>query len=203
MKDSSQKTRNDLYGLLLGPLLSQDEGIDAEILSNLALTSLKFASLNRNLPIFSHLLSKATINLQRNDSRLYQNVFGCNFKNPIGLAAGFDKNGVGAGVWNYFGFGFAELGTITWHPQKGNPKPRLFRIAKEKAALNRMGFNNFGAKQFLKTFKEQKLENSGYRPIILGINLGKSKITNLIECEPISITANGENSFIRLYNIKY
>ncbi len=179
MKNFSKENKDDLYGLLLGPLLSQDDGIDAETLSNLALNSLKLASLKRNVPIFSNLLSKATINLQRNDSRLNQNIFGCNFKNPIGLAAGFDKNGVGAGVWNYFGFGFAELGTITWHPQRGNPKPRLFRIAKEKAALNRMGFNNLGAQKFLKTLEEQKLEPPGHRPIVLGINLGKSKITNL------------------------
>ena len=82
---------------------------------------------------------------------LNQHLLGLDFSNPIGLAAGFDKNGVGAGLWNYFGFGFAELGTITWHAQEGNPKPRLFRIAKEKAALNRMGFNNQGAENFLKT----------------------------------------------------
>ena len=179
MQKFSKENKDDLYRLLLGPLLSQDDGIDAETLSNLALNSIQFASLKRNLPIFSNLLSKATINLQRNDSKLNQKIFGCNFRNPIGLAAGVDKNGGGAGVWNYFGFGFAELGTITWHPQEGNPKPRLFRLAKEKAALNRMGFNNFGAQKFLKTLEEQELEPPGHRPIVLGINLGKSKITNL------------------------
>ena len=175
----SKNKNNDLYNILLGQLLSQDEGIDAEILSNSALKAIKFASLNRNFPIFSNILSKASIDFQRNDKNLNQIIFGSHFKNPLGLAAGFDKNGVGAGLWSYFGFGFAELGTITWHPQKGNPKPRLFRIAKEKAALNRMGFNNDGAEKFLKTIEKQQIPNPGNRPCVLGINLGKSKITPL------------------------
>ena len=177
----SKNKKNDLYNILLGQLLSQDEGIDAEILTNSALNAIKFASLNRNFPIISNILLKASNDFQRNSSSLNQIVFGSHFKNPLGLAAGFDKNGVGAGLWNYFGFGFAELGTITWHAQKGNPKPRLFRIAQEKAALNRMGFNNEGAEKFLKTLEKQKIPAPGNRPCVLGINLGKSKITPLDE----------------------
>ena len=177
----SNNKKNDLYNILLGQLLSQDEGIDAEILSNSALSAIKFASLNRNLPLISNILANASSDFQRNNRSLNQNIFGSNFKNPLGLAAGFDKNGVGAGLWNYFGFGFAELGTITWHAQKGNPKPRLFRIAKEKAALNRMGFNNEGAEKFLKTIEKQKISAPGNRPCVLGLNLGKSKITPLHE----------------------
>ena len=177
----SKNKKNDLYNILLGQLLSQDEGIDAEILSNSALNAIKFASLNRNFPIISNILFKASSDFQRNNTNLNQIIFGSHFKNPVGLAAGFDKNGVGAGLWSYFGFGFAELGTITWHAQKGNPKPRLFRIAKEKAALNRMGFNNEGAEQFLKTIEKQKIPAPGKRPCVLGINLGKSKITPLDE----------------------
>ena len=177
----SKNKKNDLYNILLGQLLSQDEGIDAEILTNSALNAIKFASLNRNFPIISNILLKASSDFQRNNSSLNQIIFGSHFKNPLGLAAGFDKNGVGAGLWNYFGFGFAELGTITWHAQKGNPKPRLFRIAKEKAALNRMGFNNEGAEKFLKTIEKQKIPAPGNRPCVLGINLGKSKITPLDE----------------------
>ena len=173
--------KNDLYNILLGQLLSQDEGIDAEILTNSALNAIKFASLNRNFPLISNILLKASSDFQRNNSSLNQIIFGSHFKNPVGLAAGFDKNGVGAGLWNYFGFGFAELGTITWHAQEGNPKPRLFRIAKEKAALNRMGFNNQGAENFLKTIEKQKILAPGNRPCVLGINLGKSKITPLDE----------------------
>ena len=177
----SKNKKNDLYNILLGQLLAQDEGIDAEILTNSALNAIRIASLNRNFPIFSNILAKASSDFQRNNSRLNQIVFGSHFKNPLGLAAGFDKNGVGAGLWNYFGFGFAELGTITWHAQKGNPKPRLFRIAKEKAALNRMGFNNEGAKKFFKTIEKQQIPAPGNRPCVLGINLGKSKITPLDE----------------------
>ena len=173
--------KNDLYKILLGQLLSQDEGIDAEILTNSALNAIKLASLNRNFPIISNILLNAASDLQRNNSSLNQIIFGTQFKNPLGLAAGFDKNGVGAGLWNYFGFGFAELGTITWHAQRGNPKPRLFRIAKEKAALNRMGFNNLGAEHFLKTLEKQQIPTPGNRPCVLGINLGKSKITPLDE----------------------
>ena len=175
----SKNKKSDLYNILLGQLLSQDEGIDAEILTNTALKAIKFASLNRNFPIISNILLKASSDFQRDHSSLNQIIFGTQFKNPLGLAAGFDKNGVGAGLWNYFGFGFAELGTITWHAQKGNPKPRLFRIAKEKAALNRMGFNNQGAKHFLKTLEKQRIPAPGNRPCVLGINLGKSKITPL------------------------
>ena len=177
----SKNKKNDFYNILLGQLLSQDEGIDAEILTNSALNAIKFASLNRNFPLISNILLKASSDFQRNNSSLNQIVFGSHFKNPVGLAAGFDKNGVGAGLWNYFGFGFAELGTITWHAQEGNPKPRLFRIAKEKAALNRMGFNNEGAEKFLKTIEKQKILAPGNRPCVLGINLGKSKITPLDE----------------------
>ena len=181
MKNNYKNKKNDLYKVLLGPLLEQDEGIDAETLSNSALNAIKLASLNRNFPIISNIISKASNDFQRNNSKLNQIIFGTNFENPLGLAAGFDKNGVGAGLWNYFGFGFAELGTTTWHAQKGNPKPRLFRIAKEKAALNRMGFNNEGAKQFFKTIEKQKIASPGNRPCVLGINLGKSKITPLDE----------------------
>ena len=177
----SKNKKNDLYNILLGKLLSQDEGIDAEILTNSALSVVKLASLNRNLPIISNIILKSTSDLQRNNSNLNQIIFNTQFKNPLGLAAGFDKNGVGAGLWNYFGFGFAELGTITWHAQRGNPKPRLFRIAKEKAALNRMGFNNLGAKHFLKTLEQQQIPSPGNRPCVLGMNLGKSKITPLDE----------------------
>ena len=173
--------KNDLYNILLGQLLSQDEGIDAEILSNSALNAIKFASLNRNFPIISNILSKASSDFQRDYTSLNQIIFDSSFKNPLGLAAGFDKNGVGAGLWNYFGFGFAELGTITWHAQKGNPKPRLFRIAKEKAALNRMGFNNEGAEKFIQTIEKQKIPLPGNRPCVLGINLGKSKVTPIDE----------------------
>ena len=91
------------------PFLKKDDGIDAEQLSQLVLFALGQASINRNLPVVSGLLSKIYHDLQLNDSRLEQKLFGTLFKNPVGLAAGFDKNGIAATIWDHFGFGFAEL----------------------------------------------------------------------------------------------
>lgn len=105
--------------------------------------------------------------------KLTQSLWGLTFANPIGLAAGFDKDGVAANVWSSFGFGFAELGTVTFHAQPGNPQPRLFRLNEDLAALNRMGFNNQGAAALRSRLEHRQ---SG---IPIGINLGKSKITPL------------------------
>lgn len=105
--------------------------------------------------------------------RLQQTIFGIPFANPVGLAAGFDKNAVAVKAWPRFGFGFAELGTVTAHPQPGNPKPRLFRIPEDFAIVNRMGFNNDGAAAVAERLV-------GVHPEIpIGINIGKSKITPL------------------------
>ena len=168
-----------VYRRWFGPLLAKDEGIDAEQLSRTALTALGQASLRRGWPGVSTVLDGVAAELQHRDLRLEQVLFGCRFSNPVGLAAGFDKNGVAAGIWDRFGFGFAEVGTVTWHAQPGNPRPRLFRLASEQAALNRMGFNNDGAAAMLRTLERQTLPPPGQRPAVLGINLGKSKITSL------------------------
>ncbi|MCP9808151.1 quinone-dependent dihydroorotate dehydrogenase [Cyanobium sp. HWJ4-Hawea] len=168
-----------LYGQFVGPLLAADGGADAEQLSQLTLTALAQASLRRQWPGVSGALNGLAAELQRTDPRLGQSLFGCRFANPVGLAAGFDKNAVAAGIWHCFGFGFAELGSVTWHGQPGNPKPRLFRLAAEQAALNRMGFNNGGAQEVRRILERQKLRPTGQRPAVLGINLGKSKITPL------------------------
>ena len=167
------------YQRWLGPLLARVEGVDAEQLSRSALLALGQASLRRNWPGVSTVLQGVAAELQRRDLRLEQVLFGCRFANPVGLAAGFDKNGVAAGLWDRFGFGFAEVGTVTWHRQPGNPRPRLFRLAAERAALNRMGFNNDGAEAMLRTLERQALAAPGQRPAVLGINLGKSKVTPL------------------------
>ncbi|NMG09159.1 quinone-dependent dihydroorotate dehydrogenase [Brasilonema sp. UFV-L1] len=113
------------------------------------------------------------------DARLEQNLFGLRFPNPLGLAAGFDKDGVAVPMWSKLGFGFAEVGTVTFHAQPGNPRPRLFRLPLDKAALNRMGFNNQGAAAMAARLTEVKQELNISIPI--GINLGKSKITPLEE----------------------
>jgi dihydroorotate dehydrogenase len=95
----------------------------------------------------------------------------------MGLAAGFDKDGEAVLAWPFFGFGFAELGTVTRFPQPGNPSPRLFRLVEDEAALNRMGFNNQGAEALRNRLSRVWPE---HRPDIpIGINLGKSKVTDL------------------------
>lgn len=112
---------------------------------------------------------------------LEQQLWGLTFRNPIGLAAGFDKDGIAAGIWDSLGFGFAELGTVTYHAQPGNPPPRLFRLPLDQAAINRMGFNNRGAAALAETLIQlrQSQAEAGQPTIPLGINLGKSKVTSL------------------------
>jgi len=109
------------------------------------------------------------------DGNLARTVFGVRFPNPIGLAAGFDKNGVAINRWRELGFGFVELGTVTRHAQPGNPKPRMFRYVADQAVVNRMGFNNDGADALA-----DRLQNA-QAGIPVGINLGKSKVTPLEE----------------------
>jgi dihydroorotate dehydrogenase len=109
--------------------------------------------------------------------RLEQTLWGLNFKNPLGLAAGFDKDGMAAGIWSSFGFGFAELGAVTLHAQAGNPLPRMFRLPLDRAALNRMGANNLGAAVMAETLQQAWQRQP--RQIPIGINLCKSKITSL------------------------
>jgi dihydroorotate dehydrogenase len=105
-------------------------------------------------------------------------LFGLRFPNPIGLAAGMDKFAAALPIWEKIGFGFCELGGVTWQPQPGNPQPRMFRAVADEAIVNRMGFNNCGAEIFAQKFRDWK--NSGRWPKSpVGINLGKSKITPL------------------------
>jgi dihydroorotate dehydrogenase len=164
---------------MVEPLLRTDEGVDAEQLSRLTLMGLSQVALRRDWPLVQGALAGLGAELQRRDPRLQQALFGCRFANPVGLAAGFDKNGVAAAIWHCFGFGFAELGTITAQPQQGNPRPRLFRLAAERAALNRMGFNNLGAVAVRRILEQQALPASGQRSAVLGINLGKSREVSL------------------------
>src|SRR3954464_3362595 len=79
--------------------------------------------------------------------RLRQQAFGLGFRNPIGLAAGLDKQGAAVPAWSALGFGFTEIGTVTPRPQPGNPRPRLFRLREDRAVINRFGFNSAGAEQ--------------------------------------------------------
>ncbi|MEA5618072.1 quinone-dependent dihydroorotate dehydrogenase [Cronbergia sp. UHCC 0137] len=169
----------DIYQALVSPVLFTLVKADPEWLHQQTIRSLKWLSETSVYPPTSWLNQCLRRSLCLNDPRLAQNLFGLNFSNPLGLAAGFDKDGVAAGVWSNLGFGFAELGTVTYHPQPGNPQPRLFRLPSDQAALNRMGFNNSGAEAMATRLKLSKQELILSPVIPIGLNLGKSKITPL------------------------
>ena len=105
------------------------------------------------------------------------NVMGLNFKGPFGMAAGFDKNAEMVKELGQLGFSHVEIGTVTRHAQEGNPKPRLFRLKKDLSLINRMGFNNDGADAVARRLEKLR-SSSGNLPVI-GVNIGKSKITEL------------------------
>jgi dihydroorotate dehydrogenase len=104
------------------------------------------------------------------DKRLETEVFGLKFKNPVGLAAGFDKDAVLYNELSNFGFGFIEIGTLTPKAQDGNPKKRLFRLKQDAAIINRMGFNNKGIQAAIEKLKQNK-------GVLIGGNIGKNKLT--------------------------
>ncbi len=106
-------------------------------------------------------------------------VLGLSFSSPFGIAAGFDKNAVAVKELGELGFSHVEIGTVTRHPQSGNPKPRLFRLVKDQALINRMGFNNEGADRVAKRLT--KLRASGAKLPLVGVNIGKSKVTELAD----------------------
>ena len=127
----------------------------------------------------SRLLSSLIGNLY-SSPELPSNHFSLDFPNPLGIAAGMDKNGAAVPAWQSLGYGFSEIGGITLHDQSGNPKPRMFRASAEKALVNRMGFNNIGAHALHKRLKDWK-DRGLWPDSPVGINLGKSKITKLEE----------------------
>lgn len=106
------------------------------------------------------------------DSRLERRVFGLTFPNPVGLAAGFDKDGKHLEAMSSLGFGFIEVGTVTPKPQRGNPRPRLFRLPADEALINRMGFNNEGVGALVARLRSNRPER-----LIIGGNIGKNKVT--------------------------
>jgi dihydroorotate dehydrogenase len=106
-------------------------------------------------------------------------AFGLEFSSPFGIAAGFDKNAMAVMELGQLGFSHVEIGTVTRYPQSGNPKPRLFRLVKDQSLINRMGFNNDGADQVASRLA--KLRASGAKLPIIGVNIGKSKITELVD----------------------
>ena len=156
-----------LHKKILRPLLFQQ---DSERAHNFVVTQLARASKNK--------FSCDLIGKLYGSPELPTEVFGLKFPNPVGLAAGMDKHAAAVPGWSALGFGFCELGGVTWHAQPGNPKPRMFRAIPDEAVINRMGFNNSGAEAVAQKLTEWK--NSGRWPTHpVGINLGKSKITPL------------------------
>jgi dihydroorotate dehydrogenase len=105
-------------------------------------------------------------------------LFGLTFPNPIGLAAGLDKNGVALPAWAALGFGFVEIGTVTAKAQPGNPEPRIFRLPKQQALINRLGFNNDGADAIAERLGKLR-ESERWPAVPVGINIGKSRATPL------------------------
>ncbi len=166
----------DIYQLAVRPLLFSAFKADPELVHKQSLALLHSIDSTPTSPLSK--LAKASFQQYfcRAERQLEQSLFGLSFNNPVGLAAGFDKDGIAAGMWQYLGFGFAELGTVTYHPQPGNPQPRLFRLPQDRAALNRMGFNNLGSAAMAEALKQR--QHSDFT-IPIGINLGKSKIAPL------------------------
>lgn len=118
------------------------------------------------------------------NSALEQTIWGLPFRNPIGLAGGFDKNARCICWWDWLGFSYAEIGTVTPLPQVGNPKPRLFRYHDEQALVNRMGFNNEGA-DAIRDRLENHHQKKSNKPFVLGISIGKQKDTPADDIERV------------------
>ncbi len=151
-----------MYKSLLRPLLFK---LDPEKVHYLTADALKATY---RLP-FAKSIAKGMFQVQ--DPRLERELFGLKFPNPVGLAAGFDKDAKLIDEFENFGFGFIEIGTLTPKPQEGNPKPRLFRLPEDQAIINRMGFNNEGVDAAVQRLRQRKSK------VIVGGNIGKNKVT--------------------------
>lgn len=170
-----------VYKQLVFPLLSQ---FDPEAVHYAAMRALVLA---HKIPGVSYLIRSFA---SFKHPSLQRNLMGLSFPNPVGLAAGFDKNGVWIDELASLGFGFVEIGTVTPKPQAGNPKPRLFRLKADEALINRMGFNNNGSNQAALQLKKRTSS------IIVGGNIGKNKIT-----ENIDAVHDYRQAFLDLYAV--
>ena len=150
-----------MYKLLIRPLLFW---FDPEEVHYFTFSAIRFIS---KIPGFSFVFRSIYV---LEDKRLETEVFGLKFKNPVGLAAGFDKDALLYNELSNFGFGFIEIGTLTPKPQDGNPKKRLFRLKQDSAIINRMGFNNKGIQAAIEKLKQN-------RGVLIGGNIGKNKLT--------------------------
>ena len=149
-----------MYRLIIRPILFL---LDPEKVHHISFSSIKFFS---KIGLTSLMKSMFAVE----DKRLEKELFGLKFKNPVGLAAGFDKNAVLYNELSDFGFGFVEIGTLPPKPQEGNPKKRLFRLKADKAIINRMGFNNQGVFEAVENLKKE-------HKVLIGGNIGKNKVT--------------------------
>src|SRR4028119_2363238 len=162
------KTINDSQSTIykwLRPLLFN---LPPETAHEIALESLRFGL---NTERLQQEIAKRFVRAPFNEIE----VFGLKYKNPVGVAAGFDKNGVAVNQLAALGFGFVEVGTTTFRAQPGNPRPRLFRLPEDKALINRAGFNNDGTAKVVERLKKINPE------CVLGMNIGKSKIVPVEE----------------------
>ncbi|NCC72262.1 MAG: quinone-dependent dihydroorotate dehydrogenase [Sphingobacteriia bacterium] len=151
-----------MYKQIIRPLLFI---LPPEFIHNLVVSGLKFFF---RIPGKKWIIRKISLVINPN---LEREIFGLKFRNPVGIAAGFDKQALLYNELANFGFGFVEIGTLTPLPQPGNPKPRLFRLPKDQALINRMGFNNIGVDEAIKNLKNRKTD------IIIGGNIGKNTAT--------------------------
>jgi dihydroorotate dehydrogenase len=137
---------------------------DAELIHEFSVKAIKLLNL---LPFSKQILRYFFLT---NSKVLERDLFGLNFKNPVGLAAGFDKNAECYNEFSNFGFGFIEIGTVTPLPQPGNPKKRIFRLVEDRSLINRLGFNNKGLDKITNNLRKK-------RDIIIGANIGKNFFT--------------------------
>ena len=151
-----------MYKLLFKPIFFL---FSPETIHNIVFAMIKIAS---RIPLTMWIWKKIFV---IKDASLKRNVFGLTFDNPVGLAAGFDKDAKLYNELAAFGFGFIEIGTLTPKRQPGNPKPRLFRLHQDEALINRMGFNNGGVEKAVERLKKRNTQ------IMIGGNIGKNKVT--------------------------
>ncbi len=154
-----------LYSSLIRPLLFR---LDPEVAHRFALALLSRTPLS------------SALSAGRPTPELPVNLFGLTFRNPLGIAAGVDKNGIALPAWEKLGFGFCEIGTITRHAQPGNARPRIFRHPRQEALVNRLGFPNDGAELVARRLLKVR-ERHAWKDFPIGINIGMSKVTPLAE----------------------
>ena len=153
--------KSSMYKLILKPLFFL---FDPEFVHH---TVFKLIKLSNKIPGISKLIRSIYV---VKDKRLERHLFGLTFPNPVGLAAGFDKDAKLYHELSNFGFGFIEIGTLTPKPQDGNPKKRMFRLTEDKGLINRLGFNNEGVRSAINRLKKNK-------GVLIGGNIGKNKTT--------------------------